>query len=53
VIFDPRKVEEHATFEDPHHYATGFFYVLVNGTVVVKDDVHMGARPGKPLRHGL
>ena len=52
VIFDPRKVQEHATFEDPHHYATGFSYVMVNGTVVVKDDVHTGARPGKPLRHG-
>jgi N-acyl-D-amino-acid deacylase len=51
VLFDPPKVAEHATFTDPHHYATGFSYVLVNGQVVIKNDAHTGARPGQPLRH--
>jgi N-acyl-D-amino-acid deacylase len=51
VVFDPGKVEEHGTFGDPHHYATGFAFVLVNGVVVVKDDTHTGARPGQVLRH--
>jgi len=51
VIFDPEKIREHATFGDPHHYATGFSYVLVNGIVVVKNDEHTKARPGKALRH--
>jgi N-acyl-D-amino-acid deacylase len=51
LAFDPRKVQEHATFDEPHHYATGFACVLVNGVVVVKDDVHTKARPGKALRH--
>src|SRR5207237_3856651 len=51
AIFDPEKVREHATFGDPHHYATGFAYVLVNGIAVVKNDAHTGARPGKALRH--
>ena len=52
VIFDPAKVEDRATFEDPHHYATGFAWVLVNGVPVVKSDEHTGARPGRTLRHG-
>src|SRR5205823_3428456 len=24
VVFNPENVQEHATFNDPHHYATGF-----------------------------
>jgi len=51
VVFDPATVQDEAAFKDPHHYATGFRYVLVNGVVVVKNDEHVGARPGKMLRH--
>jgi N-acyl-D-amino-acid deacylase len=52
VVFDPAKVRDHATFADPHHYATGFRRVLVNGVAVVADDTHTGARPGQPVRPG-
>jgi N-acyl-D-amino-acid deacylase len=51
VVFDPATVRDEALFKDPHHYATGYKYVLVNGTVVVKSDEHTGRRPGKMLRH--
>jgi N-acyl-D-amino-acid deacylase len=51
VVFDPETVQDNATFDDPHHYATGFSAVLVNGVVVVENDKHTGARPGKTLRH--
>ncbi len=51
VVFDPSKVQTEATFKDPHHCATGFAWVFVNGVAVVKDDAHTGARPGRPLRH--
>jgi N-acyl-D-amino-acid deacylase len=50
VVFDPAKVKDNATFEDPHHYATGFAYVFVNGVAVVKDDQHTGEKPGKATR---
>jgi len=50
VIFDPEKVQDNATYDDPHHYATGFNYVLVNGAIVVENDQHTGARPGMILR---
>ena len=50
VIFDPAKVRDNATFTEPHQYATGYRYVLVNGSVVVKDDRHTGSRPGRIVR---
>lgn len=51
VIFDPETVTDHATFENPHQYATGFKYVLVNGVPVVIDDNVVGNLPGMPI-HG-
>jgi len=50
VVFDLDKVQDPATFAEPHHYATGFHAVLVNGVVVVKNDQHTGARPGMIVR---
>jgi N-acyl-D-amino-acid deacylase len=32
LIFDPKKVHANATFESPHVLATGFDYVLINGS---------------------
>lgn len=46
AIFDPANIRDNATFEQPHQYATGVSGVLVNGVVVVKDGVHIGAMPG-------
>src|ERR1019366_8425366 len=31
VIFDPASIQDHATFEQPHQYATGVRDVFVNG----------------------
>ena len=53
VVFDPGTVSDKATFEQPHHYATGFRLVLVNGVKVVVDDAPAnGARPGRVVRRG-
>jgi N-acyl-D-amino-acid deacylase len=46
AIFDPETVSDKATFEDPSQYAVGVSYVLVNGTVVIDQGQHTGARPG-------
>lgn len=51
VVLDPATVQDRATFESPHQFATGFAWVLVNGVPVVKADQHTGARPGQALRH--
>ena len=49
AIFDPETVSDKATFEDPSQYAVGVSYVLVNGTVVIDQGQHTGARPGRVL----
>lgn len=50
VVFDPAKVEDLATFEEPHTHAGGFRYVIVNGRVVIDDEQLTNARPGLVLR---
>lgn len=47
VVFDPAKIQDHATFEKPHQYATGMMHVFVNGVQVLKDGEHTGAKPGR------
>jgi N-acyl-D-amino-acid deacylase len=51
VVFDPDRVQDVATYKDPHHYATGIPYVLVNGVVVINNGEHTGAKAGQALRH--
>lgn len=49
VIFDPATVSDPATYENPQQYAKGVPFVLVNGTVVIDNGNHTGARPGKVI----
>ncbi|KPL12444.1 MAG: aminoacylase [Bacteroides sp. SM23_62] len=50
VVFDPEKIQDHATFENPHQYATGVMHVFVNGQQVLKDGEHTGTTPGRIIR---
>jgi N-acyl-D-amino-acid deacylase len=50
VIFDPRTVRDHATYEKPQQYATGISDVLVNGVQVIKNGEHTGASPGRFIK---
>jgi N-acyl-D-amino-acid deacylase len=50
VVFDPDTISDHATYEKPHQYATGMLHVFVNGTQVLKDGEHTGAKPGRVVR---
>ena len=47
VIFDPARVKDNASFENPHQYAEGMIHVFVNGVQVLKDGEHTGSKPGK------
>jgi len=49
VAFDPATISDHATYAEPHRYATGVAHVLVNGAHVLRDGEHTGARPGRVL----
>ena len=50
TIFDPETIQDHATFAQPHQYATGVIHVLVNGVPVLVDGEHTGATPGRFVR---
>jgi hypothetical protein len=51
AIFDPKTVQENATMKDGGLPSTGIPYVLVNGTVVVRDSETVdNVFPGKPVR---
>jgi N-acyl-D-aspartate/D-glutamate deacylase len=50
VVFDPATIADHATFTDPHRYASGVCHVLVNGVPVVRDGKLTEATPGRRLR---
>jgi N-acyl-D-amino-acid deacylase len=47
VIFDPATIQDHATFDKPHQYATGVRDVFVNGELVLRNGEHTGATPGR------
>src|SRR5205823_3139916 len=49
VVFDPKTITDHATFDKPHQYATGMKQVFVNGVQVIKDGEHTDAKPGRAL----
>jgi N-acyl-D-aspartate/D-glutamate deacylase len=51
VVFDPARVIDRATFEQPAQYSDGIVHVLVNGTFVVRASQFVpGVAPGKPVR---
>jgi N-acyl-D-amino-acid deacylase len=52
VIFDPAKIQDQATYRNPHQLATGVSYVLVNGKVAMDNGKLTGARAGTVLRFG-
>ncbi|MDH3991458.1 MAG: amidohydrolase family protein [Gammaproteobacteria bacterium] len=54
TIFDPDKVTDNSTNKDGALPSTGIPYVIVNGTVVVKDSkVLKGVYPGQPIRNAV
>jgi N-acyl-D-amino-acid deacylase len=50
VLFDPQRVADKATYENPHQFAEGIPDVIVNGEPVIHEGSHTGSRPGRVLR---
>jgi N-acyl-D-aspartate/D-glutamate deacylase len=50
VVFDPVRIADRASYDDPHRYADGISTVLVHGEVVIDGGDHTGALPGRVLR---
>jgi len=50
VVFDPAVVTDNSTYEEAGKPTTGMQVVIVNGTVVVRDDRVLQVYPGQPIR---
>jgi N-acyl-D-aspartate/D-glutamate deacylase len=50
LVFDPDKIRDVATFDDPHRFSEGVLDVIVNGTLVMRDGALTSALPGRVLR---
>ena len=49
VVFSESDVQDLSTYEKPHAYSKGFYYVLVNGRLTLENGVHTGLRNGKAI----
>ena len=52
VVFDPEKIIDHSTFEQPHQLSEGVLHLLVRGEAVISGARQTHARPGRVLRRG-
>ena len=50
VVFDPARIRDVATYEDPHHFSEGIVDVIVNGVPVLRDEQMTDSLPGRVLR---
>jgi N-acyl-D-amino-acid deacylase len=50
VVFDPKAIQDHATFENPQQYSTGVEHVFVNGILALQNGEPTGALPGQVVR---
>ena len=50
TVFDPATIQDHATFEKPRQLSTGVSEVFVNGTEVIHNGQHTGAKPGRVVK---
>jgi N-acyl-D-amino-acid deacylase len=53
VAFDPSKVADRATFEQPHQYPAGIPHVWVNGVAAITNGEQTGELAGRVLRSRL
>ena len=50
IVFDANTVRDLATYDNPKQYAVGMMHVFVNGTQVLRQGEHTGAKPGRIIR---
>ena len=50
VLFDPQKISDKATYENPYQYSEGLNYVFVNGIAEVSEGKLTGELGGRALK---
>jgi N-acyl-D-aspartate/D-glutamate deacylase len=50
VVFDAEKIQDLATYTDPHRFPAGIVHVFVNGRPIVRQGALTGEMPGRVLR---
>jgi N-acyl-D-aspartate/D-glutamate deacylase len=53
TVFDPAKVIDRSTYEEPFQYAEGISYVIVNGKLVLDQEKPTGEKPGRALKRAI
>ena len=52
VVFDPDRVGDRATFDNPHQYPEGIAHVVVRGVHTIRDEEQTGGMGGRAVRGG-
>jgi N-acyl-D-amino-acid deacylase len=52
VVFDPERIEDNATYDEPDRHPSGIDHVVVNGLLAVRDGAPTTERAGRLLRNG-
>ena len=50
VVFDPRTIQDHATYDKPHQLSSGVSDVIVNGRFALKGGLPTGQATGRVVR---
>ena len=50
TVFDAERIQDRATYLDPHQYPFGIEHVIINGVPVIRDASFTGERPGRVLK---
>ena len=53
TIFDKNTIIDKATFESPHQYSEGIYYVLVNGAVAIDNGEFKNIKAGVVLKKNV
>ncbi len=50
TVFDPDRIIDKGTYQDPCRHPEGIIHVMVNGVFAMKNGALTGERPGRALR---
>lgn len=50
VVFDADKIQDLATFTDPHRFSTGIIHLIINGVPVIRNAAITGEKPGRVMK---